>query len=114
MPGKRYLPACVVATVKFGGGGITMWRCFSWNGLGSLEILHANLNMEGYKDILTCYTLSAIEDQFSDDDCLYQHDSAPCHEARSVMEWFVDSKFPEMDCPSQGPDLNSTEHLWDE
>jgi hypothetical protein len=37
------------------------------------------LNVEGYKDILTNYILSRVEDQFGDDDCLYQHDSAPCH-----------------------------------
>jgi hypothetical protein len=89
MPSERYLPACVVPTVKFGGGGIGVWGCFSWNGLDPLVILHGNLNVEGYKDILTHYILSTIQDQFSDDDCLYQHDNAPCHKARSVREWFV-------------------------
>jgi hypothetical protein len=92
MPGE-YLPACVVPTVKYGGGGITVWGCFSWNGLCPLIILHGNINVEGYKDILTRYVLSTVEDQFSDDDCLYQHDNAPCHKSRSVRELFVDSMF---------------------
>jgi hypothetical protein len=87
---------------------------FSWNGLGSLVILHGNLNMEGYKDILTHCILSMVEDQFGDDNCLYQHGSAPCHKSRSVREWFVDNKVSEMDCLAQSPDLNPTEHLWDE
>jgi hypothetical protein len=91
-----------------------MWECFSWNGLGPLVILHGNINAEGYKDILTRCLVSMIEDQFGDDDCLYQQDNAPCHEARSVSEWFVDNKVPEMDCPAHSPHLNSTEQLWDE
>jgi hypothetical protein len=114
MPGEQYLPACVVPTVKFGGGGIRVWWCFSWNGLGHLVTLHGNLNAEGYKDMLTRCILSMVEDQFGDDSCLYQHDNALCHKARSVREWFVDNKVPEMDCPALSPKLNLTEHLWDE
>jgi transposase len=76
MPGERHLPACVVPTVKFGGGAITGWGCFSWNGLGPLVILCGNINAEHYKDILTRCILCSVEDQFGDDDCLYQHDSA--------------------------------------
>jgi hypothetical protein len=50
------------------------------------------LNVEGYTDILTRYLPSRVEDQFGDDDSLYQHDIGPCHKARSVREWFVDNK----------------------
>jgi hypothetical protein len=75
-PGERYLPARVVPSVKIAGGGITVWRCFLWSGLGPLVILQGSLNMEEYKDVLTSCILSMVEDQFSDD-CLYQHDNAP-------------------------------------
>jgi hypothetical protein len=74
-----------------------------------IVILHGNLNTEGYKDILTRCILSTVADQFGDDDCLYQHESAPCHKAKSVREWFVENKILEMDCPAQSPDLNPIE-----
>jgi hypothetical protein len=100
-----------VPTVKSGRGVIRESGCFSWNGLGPFVILHGNLNAGGYKDILTHCILSMVEDQFSDDSCLYQYDSTPGNKSRSVKEWFVDSKVPKMDWPAQSPDLNPTEHL---
>jgi hypothetical protein len=37
---------------------------------------------------------------------LCHHDSVPCHKTKSVREWFLGNKVPEMNCPAQSPDLN--------
>jgi len=36
LPKEKYDVNCLVPIVKHGGGGVMMWGCFSWQGMGPL------------------------------------------------------------------------------
>uniref|UniRef100_A0AAZ3R0Z5 Transposase Tc1-like domain-containing protein n=1 Tax=Oncorhynchus tshawytscha TaxID=74940 RepID=A0AAZ3R0Z5_ONCTS len=83
--GEHYHQSCVIPTVKH-PETIHVWGCFSAKGVGSLTILPKNtaMNKEWYQHILQEQLLSTIQEQFGYKQCLFQHDGAPCHNAKVI------------------------------
>ena len=80
--------------------------------VGSFTILPKNtaMNKEWYQHILREQLLPTIQEQFGIEQCLFQHDGAPCHKAKVITgitgtkhQYFV---------PGNSPDLNPIENLW--
>ncbi|KAL7872082.1 hypothetical protein SRHO_G00070650 [Serrasalmus rhombeus] len=81
--GERYHQSCLIPTVKH-PETIHVWGCFSAKGIGSLAVLPKNtaMNKEWYQNVLREQLLPTVQEQFGDQQCLFQHDGAPCHKAK--------------------------------
>ena len=100
-------------TRLFGGGGVMVWACFGFQGVGYAAKLSDGLDAELYCRIINEELSWSLDYCVSDpQDFFFQQDNAAAHKAFICRDLFEEKNIRVMNFPSRSPDLNPIENLW--
>ncbi len=83
----------VEGTVKFGGGGIIVWSCMGWEGIGYMSRIEVKMTGKVYESILKDKLMKTLEYYHQEvDDIIFQHDNNPKHTCKRVKKWIENQR----------------------
>ncbi|GBN52640.1 Transposable element Tc1 transposase [Araneus ventricosus] len=107
-------PKNLVGTVKYGGGGVLVWRCMSASGLGNLVFIDGIMNHALYLNILRDNLKLSAQNLGIGNNFVFSQDNDPKHTALNIRLRCLYNCPQNLKIPPQSPDLNPIEHIWRE
>ena len=112
-PGERFADVNVNQRLPFGADSVMVWGAFSFNVWTPLYVIDGNLNGNHYlQEVIQAFVIPAL--QRIGTAAMFQDDNARPHRAKVVTDFLRQHIVNRMDWLLYSPDLNPTEHVWDE
>lgn len=112
-PNTEFALKNLKASVKHGGGGVSVWGCCGANGVGNLAFVEGNMDHKQYIEILKNNLHASAEKLGIRETFKLYQDNDPKHKAWNTRMWLLYNCPKVLETPPQSPDCNIIENVWE-